>query len=116
MDPKYFLKNTVIICILVNDTTFFLLIASEDELSLMLKRPSRRRNTRHHLRRRGDSITPPESPRPEKDRRRLSSPIAVHAPIVITRGSEGFGFTLKAIRVYIGETSNYTVHHLVDVS
>lgn len=36
-------------------------------------------------------------------------------PIFLTKGAKGFGFTLKAIRVYLGSTSNYTVHHLVEV-
>ena len=32
--------------------------------------------------------------------------------MVIT-GPRGFGFTLRAIRVYFGDTDFYTVHHLV---
>merc|ERR1719195_1583303 len=34
-------------------------------------------------------------------------------PIIIRRGPRGFGFTLRAIRVYFGDTDFYTVHHLV---
>lgn len=34
-------------------------------------------------------------------------------PIVLRRAPRGFGFTLRAIRVYIGDTDFYTVHHLV---
>ena len=34
-------------------------------------------------------------------------------PIIIRRGPRGFGFTLRAIRVYFGDTDLYTVHHLV---
>lgn len=34
-------------------------------------------------------------------------------PIIIRRGPRGFGFTLKAIRVYFGDTDVYTLHHLV---
>ena len=34
-------------------------------------------------------------------------------PIVLRRAPRGFGFTLRAIRVYLGDTDFYTVHHLV---
>merc|ERR1719229_585916 len=34
-------------------------------------------------------------------------------PIIIRRGPRGFGFTLRAIRVYFGDTDFFTVHHLV---
>ncbi|XP_018024683.1 microtubule-associated serine/threonine-protein kinase 2-like isoform X2 [Hyalella azteca] len=34
-------------------------------------------------------------------------------PIILRRGPQGFGFTVQAIKVYIGETDFYTVHHLV---
>uniref|UniRef100_T1JBB4 Uncharacterized protein n=1 Tax=Strigamia maritima TaxID=126957 RepID=T1JBB4_STRMM len=34
-------------------------------------------------------------------------------PIIIRRGARGFGFTIRAIRVYFGDTDFYTVHHLV---
>ena len=34
-------------------------------------------------------------------------------PIIIRRGPRGFGFTIRAIRVYFGDTDFYTVHHLV---
>ncbi|KAG1702074.1 Microtubule-associated serine/threonine-protein kinase 2 [Nymphon striatum] len=34
-------------------------------------------------------------------------------PIIINRGPRGFGFTIRAIRVYFGDTDFYTVHHLV---
>ena len=37
-------------------------------------------------------------------------------PIIVRRGAQGFGFTLRAIRVYIGDSDFYTVHHLVSVS
>ena len=30
-------------------------------------------------------------------------------PIIIRRGPRGFGFTLRAIRVYFGDTDFYTV-------
>ena len=36
-------------------------------------------------------------------------------PIVIQRGNRGFGFTLRAIKVFFGETEYYTLHHLVVV-
>lgn len=34
-------------------------------------------------------------------------------PIIIRRGPKGFGFTLRAIRVYYGDSDLYTVHHLI---
>merc|ERR1719507_2136936 len=33
-------------------------------------------------------------------------------PIIIRRGPRGFGFTMRAIRVYFGDTDFFTVHHL----
>ena len=36
-------------------------------------------------------------------------------PIIIRRGPQGFGFTIRAIRVYYGDSDYYTVHHLVMV-
>ncbi|GAB6022280.1 Microtubule-associated serine/threonine-protein kinase 2 [Chamberlinius hualienensis] len=43
------------------------------------------------------------------------SPLVQHLkpPIVIRKGPRGFGFTIRAIRVYFGDTDFYTVHHLV---
>ena len=92
-----------------NLTPLLVVPASEDEIALTLRKPRRRRNIRHPSRasraRSGSQLTdsPPESPKAEC------------SPIVIVKGAEGFGFQLKAIRVYIGDTSNYTVHHLVQV-
>jgi microtubule-associated serine/threonine kinase len=37
-------------------------------------------------------------------------------PIYIKRGPRGYGFTLRAIRVYYGNSDYYTLHHLVVVS
>ncbi|CAL8097306.1 unnamed protein product [Calicophoron daubneyi] len=34
-------------------------------------------------------------------------------PIVIHKGRWGYGFTIRAIRVYFGSTNAYTLHHLV---
>uniref|UniRef100_F7EM52 non-specific serine/threonine protein kinase n=1 Tax=Monodelphis domestica TaxID=13616 RepID=F7EM52_MONDO len=34
-------------------------------------------------------------------------------PIVIHRAAKKYGFTLRAIRVYMGDTDVYTVHHMV---
>jgi len=54
-------------------------------------------------------VKPPLSPvRPKT----LSS-LSIKPPIIITKGPKGIGFTLMAIRVYLGSTNNYTVHHLV---
>ncbi|XP_074642526.1 microtubule-associated serine/threonine-protein kinase 2-like isoform X2 [Tubulanus polymorphus] len=43
------------------------------------------------------------------------SPLLNHLkpPIVIKKGPRGFGFTLRAIRVYFGESDVYTLQHLV---
>merc|ERR1719229_1725588 len=38
---------------------------------------------------------------------------SLNAPIIVRRGPRGFGFTIRAIRVYFGDTDVYTVHHLV---
>merc|ERR1719422_2620780 len=34
-------------------------------------------------------------------------------PIIIRRGPRGFGFSLRAIRVYFGDTDFFIIHHLV---
>ena len=84
----------------------------------MLKRPSRRRISRHSsLRRRGssDAKTPPDSPSDKRDLRRISSPLSLRPPIFITRTSRGFGFSVKSIRVYIGQSCNYLMQHLIEV-
>ena len=36
-------------------------------------------------------------------------------PIVIEMGRKGYGMTLKPIRVYIGDSNNYRIHHIVQV-
>ena len=36
-------------------------------------------------------------------------------PIVITNDRKGYGMTLKPIRVYIGDSNNYRIHHIVQV-
>ena len=43
----------------------------------------------------------------------LTTPSQLKPPIIIRRGPRGFGFTLRAIRVYFGDTDVYTLHHLV---
>lgn len=46
--------------------------------------------------------------------RELSPLIAqLKPPIIIRRGARGFGFTVRGIRVYYGDSDVYTVHHLV---
>ena len=39
----------------------------------------------------------------------------VSSPITIRRGSKGYGVILKSIRVYIGDTNDYRIHHIVSV-
>ncbi|XP_064607018.1 microtubule-associated serine/threonine-protein kinase 3-like isoform X3 [Liolophura sinensis] len=43
------------------------------------------------------------------------SPLArsLKPPIVIKKGARGFGFTLRAIRVYLGDSDIYTLQHVV---
>lgn len=36
-------------------------------------------------------------------------------PIVINQGRNGYGMTLRPIRVYIGDSNNYRIHHIVQV-
>jgi microtubule-associated serine/threonine kinase len=46
------------------------------------------------------------------------SPLAksLKPPIVIKKGARGYGFTLKAIRVYLGNSNTYALQHIVVVS
>ncbi|GMT14095.1 hypothetical protein PFISCL1PPCAC_5392 [Pristionchus fissidentatus] len=42
------------------------------------------------------------------------SPLSMAPPIVIRKGPFGFGFTIKSVRVYLGEHSDYyTIEHIV---
>ncbi|GMS83375.1 hypothetical protein PENTCL1PPCAC_5550 [Pristionchus entomophagus] len=42
------------------------------------------------------------------------SPLSMAPPIVIRKGPFGFGFTIKSVRVYLGEYSDYyTIEHIV---
>lgn len=41
---------------------------------------------------------------------------APRSPIAIPRPGKKFGFTLRAIRVYLGDSDVYSVHHVVWVS
>lgn len=36
-----------------------------------------------------------------------------HQPIVIHSSGKKYGFTIRAIRVYVGDSDIYTVHHIV---
>ncbi|KFD50184.1 hypothetical protein M513_08929 [Trichuris suis] len=45
-----------------------------------------------------------------------SQPVTVtncRSPIIIQRGSKGFGFSIKSVRVYLGNTEFYTIQHIV---
>ena len=46
------------------------------------------------------------------------SPLAknLKPPIVIKKGARGYGFTLRAIRVYLGNSNTYALQHIVVVS
>jgi len=37
-------------------------------------------------------------------------------PVVIRKGPRGYGFTLRAIRVFHGDTNYFTLHHMIVVS
>nr|3PS4_A Chain A, Microtubule-associated serine/threonine-protein kinase 1 [Homo sapiens]3PS4_B Chain B, Microtubule-associated serine/threonine-protein kinase 1 [Homo sapiens]3PS4_C Chain C, Microtubule-associated serine/threonine-protein kinase 1 [Homo sapiens]3PS4_D Chain D, Microtubule-associated serine/threonine-protein kinase 1 [Homo sapiens] len=38
---------------------------------------------------------------------------SMRSPITIQRSGKKYGFTLRAIRVYMGDTDVYSVHHIV---
>lgn len=48
----------------------------------------------------------------------LSSPRhsqMVTSTYAVKRGPSGYGMILKAIRVYIGQTDDYRIHHIIEV-
>lgn len=60
----------------------------------------------------GGSSTSSRDASPNRD---ILNPLGqqLKPPIIVRRGPRGFGFTLRAIRVYYGDSDVYTVHHLV---
>lgn len=38
----------------------------------------------------------------------------VASPLTVKRGRKGYGLTLKSIRVYIGDTNDYRIHHIIE--
>ena len=48
---------------------------------------------------------------PNREMNSLS--LQLKPPIILRKGPRGFGFSLKAIRVYYGESDYYTINHLV---
>lgn len=63
------------------------------------------------------SLSSNPSSRDSSPSRDLSPAICSIKPaIVIHRAGKKYGFTLRAIRVYMGDTDIYTVHHMVWVS
>lgn len=40
----------------------------------------------------------------------------IASPLTVKRGSKGYGLTLKSIRVYIGDSNDYRIHHIIEVS
>ena len=40
----------------------------------------------------------------------------IASPITIKKGRKGYGLTLKSIRVYIGDSNDYRIHHIIEVS
>ncbi|KAM6938735.1 microtubule-associated serine/threonine-protein kinase 3 isoform 6-T6 [Lycodopsis pacificus] len=60
------------------------------------------------------SLSSNPSSRDSSPSRDLSlSPCSLRPPIVIHTSGKKYGFTLKAIRVYMGDSDVYTVHHMV---
>ncbi|CAN8004347.1 unnamed protein product [Ixodes hexagonus] len=59
----------------------------------------------------GGSSTSSRDTSPSRDLSPLVSQLK--PPIIIQRGPRGFGFTVRAIRVYYGDSDVYTVQHLV---
>lgn len=53
---------------------------------------------------------------PSRDLSPHLSSCSLKPPIVIRKGARGYGFTLRAIRVYHGDSDYYTLHHVVVVS
>ncbi|XP_046917441.2 microtubule-associated serine/threonine-protein kinase 3 isoform X2 [Dermatophagoides farinae] len=53
------------------------------------------------------------SSRDASPNREINSSLSLKPPIILRKSPGGFGFQLKAIRVYHGESDIYTVHHLV---
>lgn len=63
------------------------------------------------------SLSSNPSSRDSSPSRDLSPAVAnARPPIVIHRAGKKYGFTLRAIRVYMGDSDVYTVHHMVWVS
>lgn len=63
------------------------------------------------------SLSSNPSSRDSSPSRDLSPAVcSVKPAIVIHRAGKKYGFTLRAIRVYMGDTDIYTVHHMVWVS
>ena len=67
--------------------------------------------TTPHMPSPGNSSTSSRDASPNRDINHLGCQLK--PPIIIRKGARGFGFTLKAIRVYYGDTDVYTVHHLI---
>ena len=61
----------------------------------------------------GGSSTSSRDGSPSRD---ISTLVGAIKPIYILRGHRGYGFTLRAIRVYYGDSDYYTLQHLVVVS
>lgn len=63
------------------------------------------------------SLSSNPSSRDSSPSRDLSPAVSnVKPAIVIHRAGKKYGFTLRAIRVYMGDSDIYTVHHMVWVS
>lgn len=62
------------------------------------------------------SLSSNPSSRDSSPSRDLSlSPGSLRPPIIVHTSGKKYGFTLQAIRVYMGDSDVYTVHHMVSV-
>jgi microtubule-associated serine/threonine kinase len=95
--PVSFIQKTIIKSSSASGLS--LLIPSEDYSSLSIQSPG------------GSSSASSRDVSPCRDLAPLISSLS--PPIIVRRGPKGFGFTIRAIRVYFGDSDFYTVHHLV---
>jgi len=83
--------------------------ASASGLSLMI--PADTKVKTNNFASSGGSSTSSRDTSPNREVNGLANQLK--PPIIIQKGPRGFGFTLRAIRVYYGDSDIYTVHHLV---
>ncbi|KAM6471156.1 microtubule-associated serine/threonine-protein kinase 4 isoform 5-T5 [Liasis olivaceus] len=55
----------------------------------------------------------PSSSRDSSPSRDSTAPASPHQPVIIHTSGKKYGFTIRAIRVYVGDSDIYTVHHII---